>query len=47
MPQDECRVDMTQKRSACTIFGPQMARNEAPFSVFCQLLIYPLARYPL
>ena len=44
MSQGECRVDMAQKRSSCTIFGPRIAKNKAPFSVFCQLLIYPPTR---
>ena len=47
MPQGECIVDKAWKKSAYTIFGPQIARTEVPFSVICQLLIYPLARHPL
>ena len=35
MPQGECRVNMAQKKNAYTIFGPRIARNEAPFSVLC------------
>ena len=47
MPQDECKEDMAQKKSACTIFGLQIARNETPYSILCQLLIYPLTICPL
>ena len=38
---------MAQKMSAFIVFGPRIARNEAPFSILCQSLTYPLARCPL
>ena len=47
MPQGEFRVDKARKKSAYAIFDPRTARTEVPFSVLCQLLIYPLARRPL
>ena len=40
----EHRVDMAQKKSACTIFGPRIARNEALFSLSFQPLICLPAR---
>ena len=45
MSQGECKIDRAQKKSADTIFSPRIARIEVPFSVLCQLLIYPLARH--
>ena len=35
MPQGVCRVDMAQKRSACTTSGPWLAKTDEPFSVSC------------
>ena len=46
MPQGVCRVDMAQKRSACTTSGPRLARTEEPFSVSCQPLISTRVGYP-
>ena len=45
MSQDLCIVGMAQKRSVCTIFGPRIARTKGPFSVPCQFMISPQARY--
>ena len=47
MPQDECKVDMTQKKSACAIFSHRTARSEASFSGLYQLLIYLRTGCPL
>ena len=44
MSQDECRVSMVQRKSACIVFDPRTTRIEAPFSIFCQFLIYPMAK---
>ena len=46
MPQGVCRVNMAQKRSACTVSGPRIARADEPFSVSCQPLISPQVGYP-
>ena len=39
MPQDDCRVDMAQRRNACTVSGPRIARTEEPSYVPFQLLV--------
>ena len=46
MPQDECRVDMAQRRSACTVSSPRIARTEEPSYVPFQFLICPLVKCP-
>ena len=47
MFQDECTVGTVQRRSACTVSDPRIARIGAPFAVFSQLLVYPMAEYLL
>ena len=46
MPQDECRVDMAQKRSTCIVSGPRIARIKKPSYVSFQLLICLLVKRP-
>ena len=46
MPQGECRVGTTQRRSACTVSGPRIARAEELSFVSFQLLICPLVKRP-
>ena len=47
MPRDVCIVDIAQKRSVCTIFGPWIAKTEMLVSEPCQLLISSQVGYPL
>ena len=45
--QDECIINMAQRRSARTVSDPWTAKIRAPFVVFSQPLIYPMAKYLL
>ena len=46
MPQGECRGGTAQRRSACTVSGPRIARTEELSFVSIQVLIFPLVKCP-
>ena len=46
LPRGVRIVNMAQKMSVYTIFGPRTAKIEEPFFVPCQLLISPRATPP-